>query len=392
MKKYHVVVIGGGGTGAAIAYDLIKRGLHATVLDRGELTSGTTGRHHGQLHCGARYAVGDREIARECMEETNTLRKIASESLESNYGLFVALNDEDEDFAPTFIEACLESGIPAEKVPRKKALLMEPKLSHKIGTVVQVPDGTIDAWRLPLQFFAGAQKGGAVIRPFCPVTGIDIEDGRAVAVRIRDLVQQKDERIEADLIVNATGAWAPQITKFAGIDIPITPAPGTMVAVRKRLCNMVISHLHPSGDGDIIVPQRGLSIIGTTQYKTDDPDDIKVPREDVDFLYRCADEMVPEFSKQPFHAAWIAARPLAGKSESIEDGRGLSRDFVCVNHAQHDNVHGFMSVIGGKATVLRAMAEKTVDAVCQDLGVQEPCTTTETPLPSHREYYRKGAK
>jgi glycerol-3-phosphate dehydrogenase len=392
VKKHHVVVIGGGGTGAAIAYDLVKRGFDATVLERGELTSGTTGRHHGQLHCGARYAVADREIARECMEETNTLRKIASESLESNYGLFVALNDDDEEFAPTFINACLESGIPAEKVPRERAFQMEPKLSEKIGTVVQVPDGTIDAWRLPLQFFAGAQEGGAVIRPFCPVTGVDIESGRAVAVRIRDLIQQHDERIEADLIVNATGAWASQITKFAGIDIPITPAPGTMLAVRKRLCNMVISHLHPSGDGDIIVPQRGLSIIGTTQYKTEDPDDIKVPREDVDFLYRCADEMIPDFSKQPFHAAWIAARPLAGKSDSIEDGRGLSRDFVCVNHGRHENVHGLLSVIGGKATVLRAMAEKTVDAVCHELGVQEPCTTTEAPLPSHRKYYRKGAK
>lgn len=395
MSKYHVVIIGGGGTGAAIAYDLIQRGFDATVLDRGELTSGTTGRHHGQLHCGARYAVGDREIARECMEETTILRTIASESLESNYGLFVALNDADEEFAPGFIEACLESGIPAEKVPREQAFRMEPKLSRSIGTVVKVPDGTIDAWRLPLQFFAGAQKGGATIRPFCPVTGIEIEGGRAVAVRTRDLVRKQDERIEADLIINATGAWAAHVGKLAGIDIPITPAPGTMVAVRKRLCNMVISHLHPSGDGDIIVPQRGLSIIGTTQYKTDDPDDIKVPPEDVEFLYRCADEMVPEFSKQPFHAAWIAARPLAGKSESIEDGRGLSRDFVCVNHARHDKVQGLLSVIGGKATVLRAMAEKTVDAVCEELGVDAVCTTATVPLPSHREYYRtyrKGAQ
>lgn len=77
MAGEHVLVIGGGGTGAAIIHDLMRRGYRATLVERGELTSGTTGRHHGQLHSGARYAVGDREIARECMEEVRILRKIA---------------------------------------------------------------------------------------------------------------------------------------------------------------------------------------------------------------------------------------------------------------------------------------------------------------------------
>ncbi len=57
MHDISVVVIGGGGTGAAITYDLCERGLSVTLVERGELTSGTTGRHHGQLHCGARYAM-----------------------------------------------------------------------------------------------------------------------------------------------------------------------------------------------------------------------------------------------------------------------------------------------------------------------------------------------
>ena len=95
MSHGHVVVIGGGGTGAAIVHDLVLRGFTATLVERGELTSGTTGRHHGQLHSGARYAVGDREIARECMDEVRTLQRIAPEALEMNYGLFIALTDED---------------------------------------------------------------------------------------------------------------------------------------------------------------------------------------------------------------------------------------------------------------------------------------------------------
>ena len=65
----HVIVVGGGATGAGVAHDLALRGLRVTVLERGELTSGTTGRHHGLLHSGARYAVGDQESAIECIKE-----------------------------------------------------------------------------------------------------------------------------------------------------------------------------------------------------------------------------------------------------------------------------------------------------------------------------------
>ncbi len=73
----HVVIVGGGGTGGAVAHDLILRGLRVTLVERGEITSGTTGRHHGLLHSGARYAVKDRESAVECIEENQLLRRIA---------------------------------------------------------------------------------------------------------------------------------------------------------------------------------------------------------------------------------------------------------------------------------------------------------------------------
>ena len=86
----HVLIIGGGGTGGALAHDLALRGLRVTLVERGEFTSGTTGRHHGLLHSGARYAVNDRESAVECIEENRLLRKIAPGSFEENDGLFVA--------------------------------------------------------------------------------------------------------------------------------------------------------------------------------------------------------------------------------------------------------------------------------------------------------------
>src|ERR1700745_60391 len=73
----HVLIVGGGGTGGALAHDLTLRGLRVTLVERGEVTSGTSGRHHGLLHSGARYAVGDREAGGECIQENAILKRIA---------------------------------------------------------------------------------------------------------------------------------------------------------------------------------------------------------------------------------------------------------------------------------------------------------------------------
>src|SRR2546427_9791974 len=107
----HVLIVGGGGTGGALAHDLALRGVKVTLVERGEFTSGTTGRHHGLLHSGARYAVSDRESAVECIEENRLLRKIAPGSFEENDGLFVAIDDEDMDYLPQFLAGGEASGI-----------------------------------------------------------------------------------------------------------------------------------------------------------------------------------------------------------------------------------------------------------------------------------------
>ncbi|MEM0267563.1 MAG: FAD-dependent oxidoreductase, partial [Thermofilaceae archaeon] len=90
----HVVVIGGGVTGAATAYDLSLRGFRVTLLERGSIGAGTSGRTHGLLHSGCRY-VADTEVARECYLENQTLRRIAPFLFEKNGGLFVAITEDD---------------------------------------------------------------------------------------------------------------------------------------------------------------------------------------------------------------------------------------------------------------------------------------------------------
>ncbi|HEU4900450.1 MAG TPA: FAD-dependent oxidoreductase, partial [Actinomycetota bacterium] len=179
MESAQVIVVGGGGTGGALAHDLALRGLAVTLLERGELTSGTTGRHHGLLHSGARYAVSDPESALECIAENRILRRIAPGSFEENGGLFVAVGDEDMDYLPSFLAGCAACGIPARELTVDEALALEPGLNPALRAAVWVPDATMDAMRLPLRFFATAQRNGAQLRPFTEVTGL-LTAGRTV--------------------------------------------------------------------------------------------------------------------------------------------------------------------------------------------------------------------
>ena len=382
----HVVVIGGGGTGGAVAHDLALRGLRVTVLERGEVTSGTTGRHHGLLHSGARYAVADATSAVECIEENRILRRIAPGSFEENDGLFVALTEEDLAYLPGFVEACRACGIPAEVLDTAEALRREPGLSPDVKAAVQVPDGTMDAMRLPLRFFATAQAHGAVIRTFTEVVGLRRQDGTVTGVAYRDDVTGEEGELAADLVVNAAGPWAQHVAEMAGVQVPLRCSPGVLVAVRGRWCHMVVNRLHRSGDGDIVLPQRGLSVIGTSSWVVDDPDELHLPEDHIRTMVVEGSRLVPAVGRAEIRAAWSAVRPLIGDGGS-ETGRELSRTFKCFDHAERDGVAGLVTISGGKATTLRAMAEATVDVVCRRLGVDAPCRTRDQVLLPHTAYY-----
>ena len=387
-----ICIIGGGGTAAGIAYDLSLRGFSVTVLEKGELTSGTTGRHHGQLHCGARYAWADPVIAGECYAESLVLSKIAPACIEYNGGIFIALDEEDKARANEFIERCDAAGIPAQPIDTSLAKELEPAISPSITAAVAVPDGSFDAFRLPLMFFTAAKLLGASILPWHEVVSIDSRAGRVESIAISRLRDGKrhDMRIEADFFVNATGAWANSLGALAGIKVPVTPAAGALVAIQGRLVQRVVSRLHPPGDGDIIVPQRGLTIIGTTQRTVSSPDGLLPKDDEVEFLMKAASCMVPEFGSKPTYATWAAARPLAGKKTiSDDEGRSLSRDFQLIDHEKEDGLKGFATILGGKATVLRAMGETVADFICTKTAVAEECRTRRYALPSWRSYYRQ---
>lgn len=386
MSQSHVLIIGGGGTGAAVAYDLALRGLRVTLVERGEVTSGTTGRHHGLLHSGARYVVRDPPSARECIQENRILRRIAPESFELNGGLFVALTEDDLAYRPHFLEACAACGIPARELRPEEALRREPNLNPALKAVVEVPDATMDPWRLTIRFLASAKHHGAEIRTFTEVIAILLTQRTVTGVRVEDYHTGRIYDIDADMVVNAAGPWAGRVATLAGVSLPMHLCPGVMVAVEGRWTNRVINRMHPPGDGDTVVPQRALSVIGTTSWVVEDPDQVCLPEQHVRLMLEKGTEMVPAIERAGVRAAWSAVRPLVAPGEAIT-GRELSRTFDCFDHAVRDGVEGFVTVVGGKATTARAMAEATGTMVCRKLRIDVPCRTREVPLLPHTAYY-----
>ncbi|HOX91807.1 MAG TPA: FAD-dependent oxidoreductase [Spirochaetales bacterium] len=380
-----VCILGGGGTGIALAWDLALRGIFVTLVEKGEFTSGTTGRHHGQLHCGARYARGDVAIARECMEESSLLKRLVPQTIENNGGLFLALDDEEASGTDEFIAACHAATIPARELSVADALKLEPAANPHAVRAVWVPDASFDAYRLPASFLAGARALGARLLNFTRVVGVEIAQGKVRGVRVLH-ADGREECIPCDAAVNAGGVWAAEIGALAGVHIPVSPAPGALVAIKGRAAQLVLSRLAPPGDGDILVPQRELNIIGSTQRMASGSGPFFPTAEEIIFLRERAAQLVPALATAPLHAAWAAARPLSGTANTLSDGRKASRNFTVLDHGS-EGLRGFFSITGGKATVLRAMAEKAADAVCAYMGTDSPCQSARIKPPSWRALF-----
>jgi glycerol-3-phosphate dehydrogenase len=243
---------------------------------------------------------------------------------------------------------------------------------------IRIPDGVFDPYRFTLSFIATARKNGAIFFPYTEVIAIDPARG---LVRVHRKTSDDIADIGCDAIINATGPWAGRIAKIAGVNLSLEPSAGVMVTLSKRLCSMVINLLTIPADGDIIVPQRDASILGTTSWTVDDPDNIPIPPDHVDQLLALAEWMIPGASSVPIRGVMAAARPLI--KDPFTSGRTSTRGDRCYDHKQ-DGAPGFFSIIGGKTTTARLMAEKISNMVCAYLGVEAQCTTRTEPLLSYR--------
>ena len=365
-----VLVIGGGATGAGVAWDAALRGFDVVLVDRQDLAEGTSGRFHGLLHSGGRYAVKDPRAAVECVGENRTLRRIAADCIEDTGGFFVTTPWDDPAFADRFAQGCAETGVECEEITAAQALREEPRLNPQISRAFRVPDGNIEVWKTVWALSHGAQQRGARILPYHAVVAIRREGDAVTGARVRDARTGKESDIQARVTVNASGAWAGRIADLAGIEgVRVLPGRGIMIAMNHRLVNTVVNRCQMPTDGDIIVPIRTVSVIGTTDVNTDDPDDHTVNQNEVDLMLDEGEKLVPGFRQARALRVWTGVRPLFEDAKPTDtESRDVTRAHALLDHEQRDGVQGFVTITGGKLTTFRLMAEETVDAVCRQFG------------------------
>jgi glycerol-3-phosphate dehydrogenase len=159
---------------------------------------------------------------------------------------------------------------------------------------------------------------------------------------------------------------------------------GSMLITNQRLSQRVINRCRKPSDGDIIVPNETVSILGTTSVHLDDVENFEVTPPEVSLLIREGKRMIPDISKTRFIRAYAGIRPLVQSQEKGED-RTISRGFTLIDHGEKDGFDNLITITGGKYVTYRLMAEKTVDLVCKKMGVDIPCSTHLKPLPGSDE-------
>ena len=393
QNHYDVIVIGGGVTGAGTARDCSVRGLKTLLVERFDFTAGATGRNHGLLHSGARYAVTDQESATECIRENMTLRKIARHCVEETDGLFITLPEDDLAFQDTFVKSCLKAGIRADVIDPSEAIRLEPSVNRSLIGAVRVPDGAVDPFRLTIANAVDAELHWAEILSYHEVISFIKDGDRVVGVELRNNHGGEIIKKYADIVINAGGIWGHNIAALAGANINMFPAKGALLIFGHRVNNMVINRCRKPADADILVPGDTICLIGTTSSRVpyDEIDHMKVTPEEVDILMREGQKLAPSLADTRILRAYAGVRPLVA-ADNDPSGRSISRGIVCLDHETRDGIPGFITITGGKLMTYRLMAEWATDLACKKLGRNVKCTTDKVCLPGSEPVKKKSEK
>jgi glycerol-3-phosphate dehydrogenase len=341
--------------------------------------------------------VKDPVAAGECVAENAILRRVIPDCIEDTGGLFVTTPDDDPGYGDRFLTGCRESGLPAEEIDVAEALRREPRLNPGIRRAFTVPDASIDAWKTVSAFARGASAHGARVLRYHRVIDLHRDGDAVVGARLLNELTGEELDVEAGFTLNATGAWAAQVARMAGIeDVDVVPGKGIMIAMNHRLVNTVVNRCAMPADGDILVPIRTVSVIGTTDIRAADPDEIPVTEAEVDQMLDDGERLVPGFRDARALRVWAGVRPLFQDARvgEVKDTRDVSRSHAVVDHRARDGVDGLLTMSGGKLTTLRLMAQDIVDAMAAQLGTDRPCRTREIrPLGDEDgEPYRLGSR
>jgi glycerol-3-phosphate dehydrogenase len=232
-------------------------------------------------------------------------------------------------------------------------------------------DCATDDARLVLMIVKDAWARGALVVNYAEVVGLEksLDEGRIVGVKAVDSISGTHFSVQGKVVVNATGPWS---DRFRKLDDPMAvaklrPAKGTHLFVpRNRMGNKEALVMESRRDGRnlFVVPWNDLCLVGTTDTDYEgDLDHVAASREDVEYILGCLNEYFPEsqITKDDIISTYASVRPLAAEL-------GVSEDAVSRDQLIFESGSGLVSIIGGKLTTHRSMAEALVDQVSRILA------------------------
>jgi len=272
-RAFQVLVVGGGINGAGVARDLALRGVRVALVERRELGSGTTWASSGMIHGGLRYLQEDPEVTYHACLDSGAIQRIAPHLI-FRIPFLMPVFPEDP-IGPELIEIGLEmydayqplkNGRPHTRLSREQALRLEPALSPRIECAFTLDEWGVDAARLVAANALDAAERGAAVHTHAEVVDLLREggSGRVRGARVRDRVSGEILEIEAEVVLNATGPWAPRLAEMAGAELRLRPGKGIHLVFERRLSDVAIYARGVDGRDMFAFPHEQNSMAGTT--------------------------------------------------------------------------------------------------------------------------------
>ncbi len=391
-ETFDIIVVGGGIIGAGIARDAALRGIRTLLLEKDDFGCGTTSRSSRLIHGGLRYLRRlELGLVRQDLRERDVLLRIAPHLVHNMpFVIPVSRSGYAQRLALPLGLLAYDLLYPKKSLPshrrlsRRETLDLEPNLQVDglVGSYLYYDCQAPFVERLCLENVLDAADNSSVVLNHAKVTGF-VRSGSAVSgVQVQDMVSGETYEVRARMVVNASGHWVdsvsemlggkrkPMLRRTKGIHL-LTPSVSQNAVVLFSLSDHRIF---------FVIPWEGCSLIGTTDTDYQgNLETVEADAEDVEYMLTGVQRVFPAIQSADVHYATAGLRSLAGSGGA--KASNVSRNHKIVDHDTTDGIAGLISVLGGKITAYRAVAEQAVDLVCRKLRCREGCVTAEAPLP-----------
>lgn len=412
-EEFDLCIIGGGASGAGCALDAALRGLRVALVERDDFAAGTSSRSTKLVHGGVRYLEqafkkmdfaqlrqvqhGLRERHRVLANAPHLARPLALLTPVFSWweGLYFSIGLKLYD--------CFAAGKdtlpPSRWLSRSEARQRMPGLSPRIHSAVLYHDGQLDDARYCLALALSAAKAGAAVLNHVEIIDFQKDEtGRITAAYFRDQLAPStisttstpQRSLRARQFLNCTGPFADHIRLLANPNLTprIRPSKGVHAVLPHAALDSDDAMLIPKTADDRMVfaiPFQGRVLLGTTDEDCPDPNPEPVlEAREVDFLLDTLNPFLAQpVGKEAVTAGFGGLRPLVSPDPDERGEKpevGLTRSLLRDHEIEHDPASNLLSLLGGKWTTYRLMAQDAVDAVCHRLGLRAECSTSEHRL------------